>query len=143
MVARWVTTGVVVALAVMALACGSSPAAPLTPGPLGDSREAETLRELAFAYWEAFNAYDAYRTLAYLEDEYRRQREEEIRDDIGKIKLFRVHLGVSEETPPWIVGPDEREMYLTMKEPLGTRRIRMAFREVAGEWKIIFAEEVK
>ena len=38
---------------------------------------------------------------------------------------------------------DEREMYLTMKEPLGKRRIRMAFREVKGEWKIIFAEESK
>ena len=30
-----------------------------------------------------------------------------------------------------------------MKEPLGTRRIRMAFRDVAGEWKITFAEEAK
>ena len=32
---------------------------------------------------------------------------------------------------------------MTMKEPLGERRIRMAFRKVEGEWKITFVEEVK
>ena len=63
--------------------------------------------------------------------------------EIGKVKRFGVKLGLSEEIPPWIVGQDEGEVYPTMKEPLGKRRIRIAFREVAGEWKIIFAEESK
>ena len=65
------------------------------------------------------------------------------RGDIGRLKLFSVQLGVTEEGPPSMVDEDEWEMYLTMKEPLGTRRIRMAFREVGGEWKITFSEEVK
>ena len=143
MLKRWVTLGAFVALAVIGVACGSSPPAPLTPGPLGDPQEADELRQLAFAYWEAFNAYDAERVLGYLEEEYREQREEEIRDDIAMVKLFSVKLGVSEETPPWIVSDDERELYLTMKEPLGTRRIRMGFRDVDGEWMIVFAEESK
>ena len=115
MVARPVATGLVVALAVMTLACRSSSPAPLTPGPLGDSQEAEALRALAFAYWEAFNAYDADGVLAFLEEGYGREREEKIRGDIGRLKLFSVQLGVTEESPPSMVDEDEWEMYLTMK----------------------------
>jgi hypothetical protein len=142
MLRRCVTLWVFAVLAVIGVACGSSPTATLSPGPL-DPQEADALRELAFAYWEAFNAYDADKALGYLEEEYRQQRDEEIRGEIGSIKLFGIKLGVSEKTPPSIVSNDEREMYLTMKEPLGERRIRMAFREVKGEWRIIFAEEAK
>ena len=114
-----------------------------TEEPQVDPQEVDALRKLAFAYWEAFNAYDADRALGYLEEDYRQQQDSAVRDDIGMIKLFSVKLGVSEETPPQVVGNDEWEMYLTMKEPLGTRSIRMAFRKVAGDWKIIFAEEAK
>ena len=67
MLRRWVTPGVFVTLAVIGVACESSPTATLNPGPLGDSQEADALRQLAFAYWEAFNAYDADRALGYLE----------------------------------------------------------------------------
>lgn len=161
MLRPWLALPVFATLAVIAVACGSSPtptlsptptpsptptlspAPALSPGPMDDANEADALRQLAFAYWEAFNAYDADTALGYLEEDYRRQRDEEVRGEIAQISLFRVKLGVSEETPPSITGHDERELYLTMKEPLGTRRIRMAFRDVAGEWKITFAEEAK
>ena len=143
MLRRWAGVGVLAALAVSGVACGSAPTPTLSPGPVVDPEEAQVLRELAFGYWEAFNAYEPDRVLAYLEDEYRQQREEQIRTDIGRIDLFNVQLGVSEEAPPWIIDHNHREMYLTMKEPLGTRRIRMEFRDVAGEWKITSAEEVK
>jgi hypothetical protein len=109
----------------------------------GKAADAEVLRQLAFAYWEAFNAYDADKALSYLEDAYRAERESEIRSDIGQIRMFRVKLGVSEESPPQVAGPDDWEMFLNMKEPIGTRRIRMAFTSVGGEWKITYAEEVK
>ena len=143
MLRRWAASGVFVMLAVIGVACGSSSTATLSPSPVEDSQaqEADALRQLAFAYWEAFNAYDADRALGYLEENYRQQRDEEVRGEIELVKLFGVKLGVSEDTPPQIVSQDEREMYLTMKEPLGTRRVRMAFREVAGEWRITFAEE--
>ena len=114
-----------------------------TEEPQVDPQEADALRKLAFAYWEAFNAYDADRALGYLEEDYRQHQDSAVRDDIGMIKLFSVKLGMSEETPPQVVGNDEWEMYLIMKEPLGTRRIRMAFQKVEGEWKITFAEEAK
>ena len=114
------------------------------PEPTPDAEEkAETFRRMTFEYWEAFNAYDADRVLEFLEEAYGQEREEKIRSDIGRLKLFSVQLGVTEESPPSMVDEDEWEMYLTMKEPLGTRRIRMAFRQVDGEWKVVFSEEVK
>ena len=113
------------------------------PTPTSDAAQVDTFRQMTLDYWEAFNAYDSDRVLGFLEEGYGREREEKIRGDIGRLKLFSVQLGVTEESPPSIVDEDEWEMYLTMKEPLGTRRIRMAFREVDGEWKITFSEEVK
>ena len=111
--------------------------------PSDDFDDIKATRELAFAYWDAFNSYDADTTLSYLEAGYRAQREEEIRDEIGRLKRFRVKLWVTEEGPPTLTTEDQGEMYLKMKEPLGTRRIRMAFLKVAGDWRITFAEEVK
>lgn len=104
--------------------------------------DVETLRDLTFAYWDAFNAYEADTVLSYLEEAYRFQREEEIRADIGRLSLFRVKLGIDEESPPTSIGTEEAEMFLTLREPLGTRRIRMAFIREEAEWKITFAEEV-
>ena len=114
------------------------------PEPTSDAEEqGDTFRQMTFEYWEAFNAHDADRVLEFLEEAYGQEREEKIRSDIGRLKLFSVQLGVTEESPPSMVDEDEWEMYLTMKEPLGTRRIRMAFRQVDGEWKVVFSEEVK
>ena len=101
------------------------------------------IRGLTFDYWDAFNAYDIDTVLGYFETSYRNEREEYLRADIGTLKLFGVKLGVSEESPPTMVAPDEWEMYVAMKEPLGTRIIRMVFKEIDGEWKVTYSEEVK
>ncbi|MEE9198580.1 MAG: hypothetical protein V3U26_02150, partial [Dehalococcoidia bacterium] len=120
---------------------------PMPPDtPTVDPREAadlEGLRRLTFAYWQAFNANDPETTLGYLEASYRAEREEAIRDEIGLIDTFGVTLVVSEQIPPHMTGPDEGEMFLRMQEPLGIRLIHMAFRRVAGEWKITYAQEVE
>ncbi len=142
MLRRLVIPGVFVTLAVIGLGCSGSPDATQTPEVSDEVRRAEAVRQLAFAYWEAFNSYDADQVLGYMEESYRQLREDEIIYEVGAIERFSVKLGVSEESPPQMVGDGEMEMYLTMKEPLGERRIRMAFREVAGEWKVIFSEQV-
>ena len=103
----------------------------------------EEMRRLAFAYWEAFIAYDPDTTLSYLEENYLTEREETVRSEIGRIKRFKVKLQVTEESPPQLIGTDEGEMFLRMREPLGTRSIRMAFRKLEGQWKITFAQEVE
>ena len=110
---------------------------------VGASSDTDTLRKLALAYWEAFNAYDVEWVLSHLEATYRAEREGQIRTDIGRIKTFGVKLGVSEASPPQANGDGQWEMYLNMKEPLGIRRIRMAFRQAEGDWKITYSQEVK
>jgi hypothetical protein len=99
------------------------------------------LRDLAFAYWEAFNAYDTEQVLAYLETDYRLEREGAVQDDIGRLSTFGVKLGISELSPPVMLGTERAEMYIEMSEPLGKRRIRMGFLLVEGDWVIDFAEE--
>ncbi|MDP3062752.1 MAG: hypothetical protein Q8O40_06025 [Chloroflexota bacterium] len=150
---RWLMVTALVVLA--AAACAApSPTATLTPTPTAAATaaaiaqasatdEPDTLRKLTFAYWEAFNAYDVERVLAYLEAAYRAEREGQIRTDIGRIKTFGVKLGVSEASPPQASGDGQWEMYLNMKEPLGTRRIRMAFRQAEGDWTITYSQEVQ
>ena len=71
--------------------------------------------------------------LAFLEKSYALGREEKIRGDIGGLGTFRVKLGLTEHTPPRMTGLEEGEMSLLMKEPLGTRTIRMAFQKIDGE----------
>ncbi len=152
---RWL---LVTALVVLAVAACAAPSPTATPTPvlltgtspggstpvalIGASSDADTLRKLTFAYWEAFNAYDVERVLSQLEATYRAEREGQIRTDIGRIKTFGVKLGVSEATPPQASGDGQWEMFLNMKEPLGIRRIRMAFRQVDGGWKITYSQEV-
>ena len=117
-----------------------APAPTATPTPFVDPTP--ELRQLAFDYWAAFNDYDDDIVVAYLEDGYRQEREEQIRTDIGRIKFFRVTLGVEEQSPPAMIDPDLWEMYIKMKEPTGTRTIRMEFQLVGGTWKISYSEEV-
>lgn len=93
------------------------------------------------AYWEAFNAYDADQVLAYLEENYRATREETIRSEVGQISTFGVKLGVQEQSPPVLLSDDTAEMFLDLKNPLGVRRIRMAFERIDGYWSITFAQE--
>ncbi len=113
-----------------------------TPQPT-PADSTETLRWLAFAYWDALNAYDVEKTGSYLEDNYRQAHLGEVEKGIRKMKMFGVKLGVSEESPPRIKGANEAEMYVALKDPLGIRRILMKFAMVEGEWKITFAEEVE
>ena len=146
---QFVTLVVFALMTLVGAACGDSedsapaaePTAAMMSGPVEDAEEAEALRQLAYAYWDAFNSYDAVRALGYLEDDYRQQRDDTVRGEIQSVQLFGIRLEVSEHTLPHVLSEDEREMYLNMKEPLGTRRIRMGFREVDGEWMITHAEE--
>ena len=100
------------------------------------------VRTLALAYWEAFNAYDADLVLSYLEDSYRALRDEAVRTEIRSISAFGIQLRVQEEGPPRLLDDGTAETFIELSEPLGTRRIRMAFAQSDGDWKIIFAEEV-
>ncbi len=143
---------VVAAAGALVAACGGtdSPAttatpdsgssASTTPMPAAD---ATAVRDVALGYWAAYNAYDAEKTLSYLDEGYRASQEKTIRNEIGQIKNFGVELGVNEKSPPVLTAPDQAEMYLTMKTPTGTRTVLMKFTLQGDVWAITFAEEVE
>ncbi len=141
---------VIVLFALVITACSSTsseptavPTQPVVTEASSEATPVNTVRQMAFAYWEAFNSYQLDKVLAFLEEGYKSVRESTIKSDIGRLKMFGVKLGMSEKTPPVSTGTDQYEMSLLMKEPTGTRTIRMAFALVNDEWKVTFAEEVK
>jgi len=142
---------VLVTVAALVASCGgtSSSGGQATPAsttsgsatPMS-AADAQAVRDLTIAYWSAYNAYDSEKTLSYLDEAYRASQEKTIRDEIGQIKTFGVKLGVSEKSPPVLTGTDAAEMYVTMKEPTGTRTLLMKFARRGDVWVITFAEEV-
>ena len=85
-----------------------------TEEPLLSTIDTAAIRTLAFAYWEALNLYDSEKALGYLESNYRQKHKSEVESGIGQMKLFRVKLGVAEESPPSMIGPNKVAMYLSL-----------------------------
>ena len=120
---------------------GTSPT--LTTNVQGSPEDVAAIHQIVKAYWGAFNSYDADHALAMLEPAYRATEEELIRKDIGRVKLFRVKLDVSEESPPTLNANGDYVTYLTLGTPIDSRRIQMVFRNIDGQWWIIFSDEVE
>ena len=126
------------------LPTATQPPATEPPAPLESAEEdVAAIRRIAYDYWVALNDYNVDRALPMLEESYRAREEETIRNDIGRMKLFRVKLGVSEETPPTLNADGDYETYLSMKTPVDTRTVLMVFRHIEGQWRIIFSGEVE
>ena len=120
----------------------ADPAASAPRPAASEPAEAAALRRLAFAYWDAYNAYEPDAVLAMLEPGERVKREPNIRDEIGRLKTFGVKLGITEKSPPVLTGPDTAEILVTMKEPLGSRTMKMVFLRNGEGWLVTGADEV-
>jgi ABC-type phosphate transport system substrate-binding protein len=143
-----------VAFAALVAACGGTTSSeqttpPATPAsgasastPIS-AADATAVRDVVLAYWAAYNAYDAEKTLSYLEEGYRSSEGEAIRGEIGQIKTFGVKLGVSEKSAPVLTASDQAQMDLTLKEPTGTRTILMKLTRNGDVWVISDVSEVK
>ncbi len=103
----------------------------------------EAIRRIVDEYWKALNDYDVDHAIPRLEPGYRTAEEELIRKDIGRMKLFRVKLEVSEETPPTLNEDGDYETYLSVETPIDSRRVLMVFRRIDGAWWIVFSDEVE
>ena len=122
------------------------PTPSFTPGTgsgTSEAEELEAIRRIITRYWEALNDYDVDHAITMLEPAYRAAEEELIRKDIGRMKLFRVKLGVSEESPPTLNAEGDYETYLSVKTPVDTRRVLMVFRQIDGVWWIVFSGQVE
>ena len=110
-----------------------------TSPPDTTEEDIATILRIIDEYWEAFNDYDVDRAVTMLEEGYRADEEDPIRKDIGRMKLFRVKLGISEETPLTLNETGHYETYLTVKTPVDERRLLMVFRKLDGQWWIVFS----
>lgn len=121
-------------------------AATILPGPMpaesaegNPEEDVAEIRRIIEAYWQAFNDYDADLALSMLEEGYRSLEDELIRRDIGRMKLFRVKLEVTEESPPTQNASGEYETLIGMKTPVDSRQVRMVFRRIEGKWWIVYS----
>lgn len=121
----------------------AAPTTTLSEAEALSPEDAQAVRDVVSGYWDAYNAYDPDRAVSYLDDDYRTTKEELVRGEISRIKAFSVTLGVSEKTPPVLIAPDQAEIHLTMKEPIGTREIVMRFAKRDDAWTIIYSEEAQ
>ena len=116
------------------------------PAPTTANSPAEddvaAIHQIIQGYWEALNDYDVDRAITMLEEGYRAAEEELIRKDIGRMKLFRVKLGITEETPLALNEEGNYETYLSVKTPVDTRMVLMVFRKIDGQWWIVFSDQV-
>ena len=122
--------------------------APLQRRPPSKAEESSaediaTIGRMVDAYWAAFNAYDADLAVSMLERGYRADEEELIRRDIGRMKLFRVKLDVSEEKPLALNDQGDYETYLRIATPVDSRKVKMVFRRIEGQWRIVFSDEIE
>jgi hypothetical protein len=122
-------------------AASASPSAAYSGAPISEA-EAQAVRDRALGYWAAYNAYDADKAIAYLADTIKSAKAEVIRSEVGRIKTFGVQLGVSQKTPPELIGQDEAQMYLKMKTPTGMRTVLMKFAKQGGVWMVTYSEEI-
>jgi len=118
-------------------ASGASASTPIS------AADATAVRDVVLAYWAAYNAYDAEKTLSYLEEGYRSSEGKAIRGEISQIKTFGVKLGVSEKSAPVLTASGQAQMDLTLKEPTGTRTIVMTLTRNGDVWVISDVSEVK
>lgn len=116
---------------------------PKWSGPSLTQGEAKAVRECGLAYYTAYNAYEADAALAYLTPEYRAEVGETVRKDIGRMKTFGAHLGVTPKAPPTAIGPGEAQLFLTVKTPIDTRTVEMRFTGGGEAWLITFSEETE
>ena len=114
-----------------------------TPNAAASAEDLAVMMRIVRAYWGAFNTYDADVALSMLEENYRADEEDLIRRDIGRMKLFRANLDVSEEKPLALNEEGDYEIYLKLATPVDTRRLKMVFRRIEGQWRIVFSDEVE
>ena len=106
------------------------PADEVEAAPSDTTDDLGMVRQLAFDYWDAFSTWDKDKTLSYLAGSYRDEMGGTIRQEIGKIKWFRVRLHVDEGNQPLVTAPGEAEivlligkLYGELEEPEDTRPV--------------------
>ena len=100
------------------------------------SEEPTTARQVILKYWEAMNSYDLELALSYYEERYRRLEEEEVKDDITRLKQFSVTLSVTDISEPAFIDEDKVRCEIILNTPIGDKYLIYLLERIDGGWKI-------
>jgi hypothetical protein len=117
----------------------STPETETTPAQTAEnaaSEEPATASQVILAYWEAMNSYDLERALSYYEEQYRGREEEEVKDDITRLKQFHVTLSVADVSEPAFIDEDKVRCEIILNTPIGDKNLVYLLERINGEWKI-------
>ena len=84
------------------------------------------------------NSYDLERALSYYEEQYREREEEEVKDDISKLRQFSVTLSVTNVSEPVLIDQDKARCEIILNTPIGDRNLIYLLERINGDWKIYF-----
>ena len=107
----------------------------------GASEEPFTASQVILKYWEAMNNYDLELALSYLEKEYREREEEEVKDDLSRLKQFNVTLSVADISEPVFIDEERVRCEIVLTTPIGDRDLVYLLEVTDGEWKIYFEND--
>lgn len=102
----------------------------------GASEEPATASQVILNYWEAMNSYDLERALSYYEEQYREREEEEVKDDISKLRQFSVTLSVTDISEPVFIDEDNVRCEIVLNTPIGDENLVYLLERINGDWKI-------
>jgi hypothetical protein len=88
------------------------------------------------AYWEAMNSYDVELALSYYEEQYRQREEEEVTDDITRLKQFNVTLSIADVSEPVFIDEDKVRCEIILNAPIGDKNLVYLLERINGQWKI-------
>ena len=120
-----------------------TPAPTYTPAS-GDGESldvAEHLREKTMQMWEVYNAHDPDALKAFYEESYWKEKEEEIRSNMGPFKTFGISIKAEETSPPTEIAPGKWEIKHKGSFPLGSVNMVFIYEEFEGHWLLTYAED--
>ena len=82
------------------------------------------------------NSYDLELALSYYEEQYREHEEEEVKDDISRLRQFSVTLSVNSVSEPIYMSEDRVRYDIMLGTPIGERALTYLLQRINGEWKI-------
>ena len=90
--------------------------------------------------WEVYNTHDLDALKAFYEENYWKEKEEEIRSDMQPFKTFGISIKGEETSPPTEIAPGKWEIRHTGSFPLGSVDMIFIYEEFEGDWLLTYAE---
>lgn len=102
---------------------------------------AEHLREKTMQMWEVYNTHDPDALKAFYEESYWKEKEEEVRSNMGPFKTFGITIKAEETSPPTEIALGKWEIRHKGSFPLGSVNMVFIYEEFGGHWLLTYAED--